>query len=217
MAIDFDKARFSPQTKTAVERLSAIEGDAISGFPVHVVRREADILATYFDRFAHHEAAMLKHPGIRNGRLAKNHAQLAAMFDAMQLVIRNIGPGETAETHKFILSMLEERQRTTESDHPHVEKFWENFDFLRSRETPAIENPINHSRNDEVLAVSMPHFESRCRDAGLSLPCTMTELKRLLRTSKARKFEHANHSVASVTGKTVSCWIFRNPDHQPAK
>ncbi len=217
MGIDFDKSRFSPQTKAAVERLSTMDGADISGFPVHVTRREPEILKAYFDAFKVHETRMLKHPGIRNGRLAKNHAQVAAMLDAMQLVIRNLGPSEIEETHKFILSMLEERQRTTESDHPHVEKFWENFDFIRSRETQETHSSINHSRVPDVLAISMPHFESRCADYRLSLPCSMAELKRLLRTSKARKFIAANHSVNSVTDRTVSCWTFRNPDHSTAK
>lgn len=216
MAIDFDKSRFSPQTKAAVERMSAMDGDEISGFPVHIVRREGDILTAYFEAFKRHEAAMLKHPGIRNGRLAKNHAQLAAMFDALQVVIRNIGPSEAEETHRFILSMLEERQRTTESDHPHVEKFWESFDYIRSRETND-GTSIDHSRTADVHAISMPHFESKCADYRLSLPCAMNELKRLLRTSKSRKFIAANHSVNSVTGKTVSCWTFRNPDHGASK
>ncbi len=216
MALDFDKSRFSERTKEAVERLVSMDGDTISGFPVHIVRREAEILKTYFERFAHHEALMLKHPGIRNGRLAKNHAQLAAMVDAMQLVIRNIGPSEADETQRFILAMLEERQRSTESDHPHVEKFWENFDFIQSRETADRTTGIDHSRTPDVLAVSMPHFESRCADYRLSLPCAMNELKRLLKTSKARKFIAANHSVNSVTGKIVSCWTFRNPDHSGA-
>nr|WP_317892058.1 toprim domain-containing protein [uncultured Sphingomonas sp.] len=217
MAIDFDKSRFSPQTKTAVERLSAMECADISGFPVHIARREAEILERYFERFKAHEAAMLKHPGIRNGRLAKNHAQVAAMLDAMQVVIGNIRADEAAETHAFILKMLEERQRTTESDHPHVEKFWENFDFIRSRESGEGATAINHSRDPAVLAISMPHFESRCADYRLSLPCTMAELKRLLPTSKARKFIAKNHSVNSVADKTVSCWTFRNPDHPTTK
>lgn len=218
MGIHFDKARFSPATKAAAEHLSAADIDALSGFLVHAVKREADVLARYRDAFKAHETVMLARPGIRNWRLAKNHAQLAAMLDAMRLVVTNLSAADVAETHAFILGMLDERQRTIETDHPHVQLFWERFDYMVAREagmTPPPENPIDHSRNPEFIAISLVQFEQRCGDYRLPLPCPSNELKRLLKTSKARKFE-AVKAVNPVRGeKTINCWVFRNPDHQP--
>ena len=134
MAIHFDKARFSSAGKIAGEQLSRIDVEKVSGFVVHAVRREEAILKAYREAFKRHEAIMMRHPGIRNGRLAKNHAQLAAMLDAMRLVVGNLTDTQVAEAHAFILTMLEERQRTVESDHPHVEWFWERFDYFRAGE-----------------------------------------------------------------------------------
>lgn len=212
MAIDIDKSRFSPAGKAAGEALSAMEIEDISGLPIHVTRREEAILAAYFEGFKRHEARMLAHPGIRNGRLAKNHAQLAAMLDAMRLVVTNLHDRDVDETHALILQMLEERQRAVESDHPHVEWFWERVDYFAANEPLHADRPINHSRTAEVIAISLVDFEQRCGDRRLALPCPITELKRLLKGSKARKFVAAK-PVNSVTGKTVNCWVFRNPDH----
>ncbi|WP_267382207.1 MULTISPECIES: toprim domain-containing protein [unclassified Sphingomonas] len=208
MGIHFDKARFSPATKLAAETLSAIPVEQISGFPVHVVRREAAILEAYRAAFKRHETGMLKHPGIRNGRLAKNHAQLAAMLDAMRLVVTNLSQHDVTDAHAFILSMLEDRQRTVESDHPHVEWFWERFDHMQTVESDTPTNPIDHSRVTEVHAINLVQFEQRCGDMRLQMPCAANELKRLLKTSKRRKFVEVK-PINSTLGKTVLCWVFR--------
>jgi hypothetical protein len=216
MAIHFDKTRFSSAGKAAGEQLSRIDVEAVSGFVIHAVRREEAILKAYREAFRKHEVAMLRHPGIRNGRLAKNHAQLAAMLDAMRLLVGNLSDAQVAEAHAFILSMLEERQRTVESDHPHVEWFWERFDYFRAGETLAnIANPthpVDHSRTPDLHAINLVEFEKKCADAGLRLPCTMTELQRHLRSSKRRKFVDSNKTTNSRADRSVKCWIFRNPD-----
>ncbi|MBB3586878.1 toprim domain-containing protein [Sphingomonas sp. BK481] len=211
LGIHFDKSHFSAAGKLAAERLSAMPMEDISGFPVHVARREEDILERYRAAFAHHETAMLKHPGIRNGRLAKNHAQLAAMLDAMLLVV-NIDPADVTDAHRMIVTMLEQRQKAVETDHPHVEWFWERVDHMRALDGPACERPINHSRTPDLLAVSLVQFEQRCGELNQRMPCAANELKRLLKSSKARKFE-AIKTVNSITDKSVNCWVFRNPDH----
>ncbi len=212
LGIHFDKSHFSAKGKIAAEALSAMPISDISGFPVHVARHEKEILERYREAFARHETAMLKHKGIRNGRLAKNHAQLAAMLDAMRIVVRNLADADVANAHALILSMLEQRQKAVETDNPHVEWFWERFEHFRQLETVGTDKPIDHSRTTEVHAISLVHFEQRCGELRLAMPCTSNELKRALKTSKRRKFVEVK-PVNSVTGKTVSCWTFRNPDH----
>ncbi|MDB5683560.1 MAG: phage-like protein [Sphingomonas bacterium] len=214
MAIHFDKAGWGPHTKVAAEALSRFDMADVSGFIVHAVRREALILERYRERFAVHETAMLKQPGIRNGRLAKNHAQLAAMLDAMRLVVTNLPDRDVELAHDQIRTMLTERQRAVEHDHPHVETFWERFDYIQSLETDATSTWINHSRTADTIAINLVQFEQRCGDLRLSLP-PINELKRLLRTSKARRFLDYK-PVNSRVGKTVNCWCFHNPAHAPA-
>lgn len=215
MGLVIDKSRWGENTRSAAETIARIDRDDVSGFIVHILRKEADILAAYFDRFKVHYAAMLKQDGIRNDRLAKNHAQMAAMFDAMQIVVKNIPPAVAAETHDFFRAMLAERQRLTENDHPAVEIFWERFDWIVAQEPEGVTNPIDHSRNLDVIAINLVQFEQRCGDMRLSLP-SANELKRLLRTSKTRKFLEKK-PVNSRTGKTVNCYVFQRPkDHTAA-
>jgi hypothetical protein len=217
MGMHFDKGRFSPAGKTAGEKLKGTDIKDISGFPVHVVRREEAILAAYYEAFARHEAAMIRHPGCGDYRFAKNHAQLAAMLDAMRIVIP-IGDGDVRDAHGLILDMLVHRHRVTEADHPHVVWFWERFEYFAAQDAGQmmLEHPIDHARGSDTHAISLVQFEARCSTQGQRMPCTSQELKRHLKTSKARRFLE-NKPVNSVTGKTVSCWIFRNPDHQKTK
>lgn len=214
MAMHFDKSRFNPAGKAAGEQLARADVENVSGFLIHVIRREADIMKRYHELFRAHESRLGKLEGVRNGRLIKNHAQLAAMLDAMRLVVTNLDDAKTAEAHEFIGTMLQDRQRAVESDHPHVELFWERFDHMRSIQSDSTDKPIDHSRTPDVIAVSLVQFEQKCADLRLSLPCTMIELKRLLKTSKTRKFL-ATKPVNSRTEKTVMCWVFKNPDHLP--
>ncbi|MDR6144984.1 hypothetical protein QE363_000777 [Sphingomonas sp. SORGH_AS870] len=215
MAMHFDKSRFGPAGKTAGEQLARADVENVSGFLIHVIRREAEIMKTYHEVFRGHEDRLGKLAGVHNGRLIKNHAQLASMLDAMRLVVTNLTDTHADEAHAFIDTMLQERQRAVEDDHPHVELFWERFDHMRSIEAENTDKPIDHSRTVEVHAINLVHFEQRCADLRLSLPCTIIELKRLLKTSKKRKFVAASKPTNSTTGKTVNCWIFKNPDHLP--
>lgn len=213
MGLTIDKAGWGEHTREAAEKVARIDRDDVSGFIVHIVRKEAEILKCYRERFAQHRDAMLKQRGIRNNRLALNHAQLAAMFDAMQIVVNKIPKAAADATHDFIREMLTDRQRLVEHDHPHVELFWERFDWIAAQESDTTDRPIDHSRTNDVFAINLVQFEQKCGDLRLSLP-PMNELKRLLKTSKARKFL-AHKPVNSRTGKTVNCWVFARPGDTP--
>lgn len=216
MGLHFDKSRFGKEGKAAGEALSATPMDDVSGFVIHVLRREATILERYREAFKRHEAAMLAREGVRNQRLAKNHAQLAAMLDAVRPLFGDrLRQSDVDEAHALLNLVLEERQRATEKEHPHVEWFFERFDWFRARDAESTHlpvNPANHSKAPDVFAVSLVGFEQRCGDNHLRLPCSMLDLKKALKTSKARKFLEASKPTNSVTGKTVNCWHFRNPE-----
>ncbi|MDA5192781.1 toprim domain-containing protein [Govanella unica] len=209
MALIFDKTGWSVDTKEAAEAIERIKTEQVSSFIIHAIRREEEIMATYRAAFAKHEKAMLADPEIRNGRLAKNHAQLAAMFDAMRIIVPNIAERDALAVHELIRAMVRERQLAVNSDHPHVQLFWERYDWLASLITPGAINPINHSVRADTIAINLVQFEQLCGEHRLSLPCTMNELKRLLKSSKERKFLCSK--VTRSYEKTLFCWHFSAP------
>ncbi|USI72692.1 toprim domain-containing protein [Sphingomonas morindae] len=210
MGVRFDKTGWGPRTRAASERITRFERDAVSGFIVHAIRREAQVLERYAERFRAHYAAFLERPGIRNDRLAKNHAQLAAMLDALRLVVTNLPDESVDEAKALIGAMLDERQRLAEHDHPHVEQFWELFDHLAASDPPETMTPLNHSGNPALIAVNLVQMEQRLAHAGLRLPGQggMTEMKRLLKGGRVRKFVEYKAVKCSRSKKTVNCYVF---------
>jgi hypothetical protein len=94
-----------------------------------------------------------------------------------------------------------------------VADFWEKVDYLLAREKPD-DHPdgksLNQHRNrDQLIAIQLPEFEARCRNAGLSVP-NVDQLKKLLRGSKSRKFVDRK-KVNNPAGHIVGCWVFEQP------
>lgn len=221
--IQFDLASHTPESKTAADALGQIGVEQLSGFIVKACMAEKAILATIDEKTAHYERTLLKVPGVRNLRIVKNHAQLSAMVEALVHVVP-LGSIERAQTLAFIEDMAAERQEAINSDHPLVQEFWEVYDYLNgSDEAPR----VNHSRKaaDGVIAINFPQFVEVAADKRQQVP-ELRDLKKLLRTSRVRKFVEANRTVNSAINErwnaehknlpprpvSERCWIFQaNP------
>ena len=206
MSIHFDKNGWSPDTKAAAERIENWPIEKVSGYIVHFARREPEILARYIERYAVHEKALVALPGVSIARLAKNHAQLLAMLDCLPIVLPGLRKEWLAATDTFVRTMTVDRHKAVAHDHPHVELFWERFDYLES--TAPEGKPINHSRSAETtIAINLNEFEQICGERRLSLP-PINELKKALRQSKRYPLE-ATKPVNSITGRSLYCWVFQ--------
>lgn len=205
MSIHFDKTGWSTETKAAAERIENWPIEQVSGFIVHALRREPELLARYLERYPIREAELLALPGVAIARLAKNHAQLLAMLDALPVVLPGLKPEWIAAAVNFVRTMAVDRHQAVASDHPHVELFWERFDWLEANEH--IEHPINHHRDSTLIAVNLNEFEQRCGERRLTLP-PIGELKKHLRQSKRYPFVDAK-PVNSATKGTIHCWVFQ--------
>jgi len=187
----------------------------VSGFILRAALREAEILQAVAERTPVHEAALQARPGVKSTRIAKNHGQLAALADALRLVVPM-----SEEQHEAlqvqIADMAEERQQAINADHPIVSEFWETFEFLDEGNYP-----LNHSRRpDEQIAVNLNHFIQGCREKGQAAP-SIADLKKLLRTSKRYRFVDCRvvNSALKAENQTNAsaslwCWVF---DRQVAK
>lgn len=210
MAVHFDKSGWTKETKAAAERIENYPIEKASGYIVHFCRREAEIMTCLRDRFTHHEAALLDLPGVTNGRLAKCHAQLLAMLDAMPIVLPGLRKDWLEATRTYIKTMAVDRHKAVATEHPDVETFWDRYHWLLENQDPG--HPINHSRDAGLIAIRLNEFEQRCADRRLSLPPIAT-LRKLLKQSKRYPFVDAKavNSTSSVAG-TVHCWVFHNPN-----
>jgi len=224
MPLFVDKSRFTIEGKEAGNRLKKYDSRKVSHWMIAMIRQEKPILEHFNKRFPIHEARLLEHPEVQNDRLAFNHAQLAAALDCLAHAMAIDGkpvitPAQLAEGHQLITRMCLLQHGALGADHPVVVQFWESFDFLHTKLTEGkLESEsygLNHYRKADLglIAVSMPEIEAVFAQHRISIPGgTMLELKKLLTTSKTRKFL-GNKQVNCRDGKNRHCWVFKDTLH----
>ncbi|MCH2486132.1 MAG: toprim domain-containing protein [Erythrobacter sp.] len=214
MSMAIDKSLWGEGTKEAAHRLENWPIEECSGTLVHIIRKEAAFLEFFFERFSYHDNNMGKRvEGLVNARPIKCHSQLAAAVEALPRLFPNFRKEWIGDTLREVDRMAIDRQKSAGGDHPLVADFWDKVDYLLGKEAAdlhAAGGSLNRHRNsDSFIAINLPDFEARCRNAGL-VPPNMDELKKLLRDSKSRRWL-ACKSVNPPAGKNQQCWVFEQP------
>lgn len=200
----FDRAAHTAQTKSLAEQLERMPMENVSGYILAATRREAQIMQTITERTPGYEQQLQALPEVKSMRIAKNHAQLMALVDALALAIKL--PDEWRKAaHAEIVAMAVARQHAINADHKFVIEFWEAFDFI-DEHSP--EDRVDHSRDATLIAVNLNHFAERAAIRKQGHP-PLSELKQHLRTSRARKFVDVKAVNSNISGKTVKCWVFQ--------
>ncbi len=220
--LTFDRSAQTPKTREAAVKLENTPVEEVSGFILRAAQREAQILDTLAKRTPHHEAELQRNPLVKSTRVAKNHAQLLALADALRLVAP-LSDEQQEALQGQIVQMAVERQQAINSDHPMVAEFWEVFDYLDSH----VATPMNHSRKpDDEIAVNLNHFIQVARERNQQVP-SIGDLKKVLRTSRRHRFvdvRNVNSGIRvqlqnqkEVRSTAVWCWVFERNKSKSAK
>lgn len=216
--LHFDVASHTDKTKAAAERLERVGVEAVSGFILKATKMEAEILATVKEQTPHFERLISDTKTVKSVRIAKNHAQIMALVDALCKVI-DISDNQKMAALDMCLDIAAERQQAINADHPMVQEFWDVYDFL---ESDGDDRLLNHSRADGIIAINLNHFAQVAADRKQQLP-PLPDLKRLLKTSRQRKFLdtravnsciHAHYNAhkpmnAPTKPLALKCWVFK--------
>ncbi|MGI4816354.1 MAG: toprim domain-containing protein [Janthinobacterium lividum] len=211
--LHFDRATQTPRTKAMAEQLERMPLDAVSGFILASVTREQKVVETIVERTPGYETELQAHPEIHNMRIAKNHAQLLALVDALALVVPLTAEHREMAHHELI-NMAVARQQAINADHPVVQEFWDMFDYL---DGDGLEPRLNHAMGDKLIAVNLNHFATVAADRRQQFP-PLTDLKRHLRSSKVRKFMDVKPVRSAIRAhdpnnrslpEVVKCWVFQ--------
>ncbi|MCC7005533.1 MAG: hypothetical protein IT497_02670 [Ottowia sp.] len=120
--VHFDRATQTPATRKMAEELEKMPIEQVSGFILKAVKNEAKIIATFAEKVTYYERQLQALPEIKSMRIAKNHAQLMALVDALALV-QALSAEQIEVTHQYITSMAIARQQAINSDHPVCKSF----------------------------------------------------------------------------------------------
>lgn len=220
----FDTRGFTPASYESAKALEKVEIEQVSGFILAALKREAEVMAIVTADHDHDIQFLLAQDGIHKPRIAKNHAQLLAMAKALRSVV-TITDEQFSQVQAQVVAMARERQQAINADHPLVHEFWEAFDYLdglgvESARHGHIDRPLlNHSRDDTQIAVNLNEFVEKANAHRQQIPL-LAELKKVLRTSKSRRFidiKSVNSAIRVRTEvghevpKTVYCWVFERP------
>jgi len=203
--INLDKSGHTAEGGVASKALSNMPMEKVSGWMLRVIRREKDVMALLAEMSASYETMLKAHPALKSVRICKNHAQIIACVEALELVTP-ITRAQKQATINALIDMAVARQQAINADHPLVTEFWEKFDHLNDT---GGDEKLNHSRKDDI-AVNLPELYEVASKHGTTLPA-YADMKRLLPESRARKFtgyHTVNSALYEGTGKSVKCWVF---------
>lgn len=211
---EFSKADHTAGTRAALDRFRERETEALSGFLIYLAKAETRFLAAMFDAYPRRVAELKARKVSNVWRLVHNHAQLMAALDALADVT-----GMPFETHqdgiKRIGVMLAERHEAISGDHQVVQRFWELVEHLEEKDLDqaaargeSYRDFLNHSRDENIIAIRLVEFEERVRKFHLDMPAT-ADLKKYLKTSKNPKFIGTKPVNSRVTGGSVFAWCFQ--------
>ena len=111
--------------------------------------------------------------------------------------------------------MAMERDDALNSENLLVIQFWDVYDRLSHRNAQmAKDEPLNHSKSPEIIAINMPQFYQAAREFMYDLP-PQADIQEALRLSVHYKFIAANKVVSSrLENRSIRCWLFRRPATQ---
>ncbi len=211
--LGFTRDGHNPGTKAMAERLERIPTEDVSGWILQVTKRENQVMETFLAKTPEFERKLMDLPEIKSVRIAKNHAQIMALVEALGRVMQ-MPAGAIDEAKDWTVALALERQQAIEEDHPIVKEFWEAFEFLNDG---GIEARLNHARDSDLIAVNLNEFVEQANARKQQVP-PIIDLKRHLKTSKRYKFMANNKVVKSgirytdasgMTPKSVRCWVFQ--------
>lgn len=191
----------SDEGKRAADWLSAVPVERVSNWLLQATCAEKAVLETIFERTPAYEARLRQEPEIRLVRIAKNHAQLMAMVDALAIVapLKDAWRKDAMETLRLAAI---ERQRSLAKDHKLVEEFWEAVEFIGLED-------LDHASDPSRIAINLNHFQQAAARANQKIP-DLLALKDVLRTSTSRPFIGLMvvNSKHPDFKKSVKCWVF---------
>jgi hypothetical protein len=228
--LTFTKAHQTPKGREAALELGRLSSKTLSGFLLKALTLENRIMDSLPEKTQGYEKELAQH-GVKNQRIQKNYAQVAALLDALPLLCP-LAEYQLATARAHLFMLAKEREQELQADHPIVEQFWEAYEYLNGMGVDS-EGPgdapcqprLNHSRDAGLIAVNLNHFIQLASDMRQPVP-DLSDLKKYLKTSRRPKFVESNRVICSAINEqhnrqydtprptSIRCWIFQKERSQ---
>lgn len=201
IALKFTKQEITAHTKKSADALNKLSTEALSPFLIHCLKNERKILDRYFELFASAEKYLSNYKEIVSYRIIHNGAQLLAMYQSIAELL-NISSNMTKHIMPFIAGLCISQQTDLYADNSIVSEFWDNFEYLSSTQE------VNHSIDDNLIAINLPHLEAVARQVGIEIGLK-NELNSLLPQTKKHEFLGRKNVRSKILNKVIKCLVFK--------
>ena len=207
--VHVDKRHHKPNSRDIARWFERQNSSTVGGFMRKALRNERQIMQIYEESFQKYENEFGKNDKIRNERIVKNHAQVAAFGDALAVLFPKSMTKERRDNlARFLQERAEVREYRLAADHPMVEQFWETIQYLNNFHDKTAKDWMDHSDKHELIAINLNHFRAQCQTHGQEL-MDLKLLKKLLPHCKRHKLVEKSRVVQSVhQQKSIRCWVF---------
>lgn len=202
-----DKKHHRPDSRDVARWFERQTSSSVGGFIRKALQKEREILSVYEQAFERYEE-WFGQCDIRNERVAKNHAQIAACGAALAVLFPSMTQERQDKLATYILERARKREQRLSADHPLVEQFWETYQYINAYYKDTAEW-LNHSDQPDQIAINLNHYRAQCQQHGQELP-DLKQLKQLLPFSKKHKLVEKSRVVYSAqTQRSTRCWVFQ--------
>jgi len=204
-----DKAHHKGGTRDIARWFERQTAADVGGFLGAALANERQVLEAYTEAFERTEAHYAAADGLRNERIVKNHAQIAACGEALAVLFPDMRGHLQEGLTEYLYLRAKSREQRLAADHPIVEQFWEIFEYLAGERSKDTINGMDHSSNPDILAVNLNHFREMAQSKGQPI-IDLQQVKKLLPHTRRYKFIEANRTVRScILDKPIKCWVFQ--------
>lgn len=215
--LKFMRCNHNSESRHAADVMIHLSIEQLSYFALLAVQQADSVVDYIIKKMPEYQDNLLKDNRINHMRLAKNHAQLIALTEKFSELV-GLTQFQKDTTCNALKQACIERESEIAADHHIVAEFWDMFDYIEqsalSNEHDNYQSCLNHSRDKNIIAVNLNEFVERASCLRQQVP-ELALLKKLLKTSKKRKFIEASRTVSSAIAfnknnrpKTPRCWIF---------
>lgn len=223
--VPFDLSHHSTAGKIASNALKMLPIEDVSGWMLHSIIKAEAVLERFEAAYKIHFQTLHNNGAIKQPRIVVCHAQIMALVECLKLVAP-LSDELVKKAHFTIAEMALERQSSLDEDHPVVQQFWANFDYLNTKArlprdaddmqpgaiepTVILQHFLNHSNDpDAEICVNLEHFRAECVRHALET-ADGKDLRRWLPTSRARPYLGNEVIRSRIEKRSVRVWRFKN-------
>ncbi|ELV08575.1 Hypothetical protein F387_01173 [Wohlfahrtiimonas chitiniclastica SH04] len=159
------------------------------------------------ESFANNRNAIMKLPNVKTERIGLTHGLLVSCLQALCEILP-ITDNVKAKASSYIHELAIEREQDLVSDHPVIDQFWDVYDYFKELSENNKYYRVNHSANDDVIAIKLNEFHALAKENNQSLE-DIKLIKKILSTSIRYPYIGTNTVRSAIRdGKPTYCHIF---------